>query len=147
MKSDGSRLESLSSHSLAVWSWVSDSLSEWSSGRGLEATFRVGIWTVTLALPVSQIEVIMWVSVEKLEEAGEQVSFLLQIRRYTRLGGTPSPCLIPTQRPSDARHTEVFSRRHVLQTSLFPFVLRDLSFGALEELTLEWCAVYGVSSS
>lgn len=27
-----------------------------------------------------QIEVMMWVSVEKLEEAGEQVSFLLQIR-------------------------------------------------------------------
>lgn len=74
----------------------------------------MGIWTVTLALPVSQIEVMMWVSVEKLEEAGEQVSFLLQIRRYTRLGGTPSPCLIPTQRPSDARHTEGFSRRHAL---------------------------------
>lgn len=72
-------------------------------------TFRV-----TLVLPVSQIEVMMWVSVEKLEEAGEQVSFLLQIRRYTRLRGTPSPCLIPTQRPSDARHTEGFSGRHAL---------------------------------
>uniref|UniRef100_A0A8C2SDQ8 Integrin alpha-2 domain-containing protein n=1 Tax=Capra hircus TaxID=9925 RepID=A0A8C2SDQ8_CAPHI len=34
---------------------------------------RVGIWTVTLALPMSQVEVTMWVSVGKLEEAGEQV--------------------------------------------------------------------------
>lgn len=74
----------------------------------------MGIWTVTLALPMSQVEVTMWVSVGKLEEAGEQVSFLLQIRRYTRLGGTPSPCLIPTQRPSVARHTEGFSGRHAL---------------------------------
>ena len=31
----------------------------------------MGIWTVTLALPMSQVEVTMWVSVGKLEEAGE----------------------------------------------------------------------------
>lgn len=35
-----------------------------------------------LALPVSQLGITMLVSVENLEEAGEQVSFWLQIRRY-----------------------------------------------------------------
>ena len=79
-----------------MWSWVSDSPSEWSSGRGLVATFRVGVtFKVTLVLPVSQIEVMMWVSVGKLEEAGEQVSFLLQIRRYTRLEGHSLPLSDP----------------------------------------------------
>lgn len=43
---------------------------------------RVGIWAVTLAFPVSQIGITMLVSVENLEEAGEHVSFRLQIRRY-----------------------------------------------------------------
>ena len=44
--------------------------------------FRVSTWAVTLALPVSQIGITMLVSVENLEEAGEHVSFWLQIRRY-----------------------------------------------------------------
>ena len=43
---------------------------------------RVGIQAMTLALPVSQIGITMLVSVENLEEAGEHVSFWLQIRRY-----------------------------------------------------------------
>lgn len=42
----------------------------------------MGIWAVTLAFPVSQIGITMLVSVESLEEAGEHVSFRLQIRRY-----------------------------------------------------------------
>lgn len=57
-----------------------------------QSMFRVGIWTVTLALPFSQIGITMLVSVENLEEAGEHVSFWLQIRRYwaggTRCRGT-----------------------------------------------------------
>lgn len=44
--------------------------------------FRVGPWAVTLALLVFQIGITMLVSVENLEEAGEHVSFQLQIRRY-----------------------------------------------------------------
>lgn len=47
-----------------------------------QSMFRVGIWTVTLVLPFSQIGITMLVSVENLEEAGEYVSFWLQIRRY-----------------------------------------------------------------
>lgn len=35
-----------------------------------------------LSLPASQIEITMLVSVGNLEEAGEHVSFRLQIRRY-----------------------------------------------------------------
>lgn len=42
----------------------------------------MGIRAVTLALWVTQIGVTMLVSVENLEEAGERVSFRLQIRRY-----------------------------------------------------------------
>ena len=42
----------------------------------------MGIWAVTLALPMSQIGITMLVSVGNLEEAGEHVSFRLQIRRY-----------------------------------------------------------------
>lgn len=53
----------------------------------------MGTWVMTLALPVSQIRITMLVSVGDLEEAGEHVSFWLQIRRYG-LGS------IPTHHPS-----------------------------------------------
>ena len=49
------------------------------SGQGCP---KWGTWAVTLALLISQIGIAMLVSVGNLEEAGESVSFQLQIRRY-----------------------------------------------------------------
>lgn len=89
------------------------------------SVFRVGICAVTLALPVSQIGITMLVSVENLEEAGEHVSFWLQIRRYwtgERL----------MRRHAGDLRAEGSSGLPALQTFLFPFFLRDLflSLGA-----------------
>ena len=49
------------------------------SGQGCP---KWGTWAVTLPLLISQIGIAMLVSVGNLEEAGESVSFQLQIRRY-----------------------------------------------------------------
>lgn len=81
----------------------------------------------------------MLVGVENLEEAGEHVSFQLQIRRYwmgEHSYPPPYPYLIPMQRPSGALHPEGFSGMLAHQTSPFPLFLRHLllSLGALEEV-------------
>lgn len=80
----------------------------------------------------------MLVSVENLEEAGERVSFWLQIRRYwtgEHSYPPPFPWLILMQTPSDALLPEGSSGMPALQTSPFPFFPRALclGLGALEE--------------
>lgn len=91
--------------------------------------FRVGICAVTLALPVSQAGITMLVSVENLEEAGKQVSFRLQIRRYW----TGEHLM---RRHAGDLLAEGSPGMLALQTVLFPFLLRDLflSLGAQREV-------------
>lgn len=117
----------------------------------------MGAWAVTLALPVSQIGITMLVSVGDLEEAGEHVSFWLQIRRYgwgEHSYPPPFPCLIPRQRPSDALLPEGSSGMPALQTSLFPFFPQRLVSESRSPrgsshpgLTSVWHAACGVSAS
>lgn len=96
-------------------------------------TCRVSTWAVTLALPVSQMGITMLVSVGNLEEAGEHVSFSLQIRRYQTREHQMWRCL-------GALHTKESSGIPALHTFLLPFFL-CLSLGAREVLSRAklWC--------
>lgn len=59
----------------------------------LEDWAQSGHWGSEFSSSLFQIKITMLVSVENLEEAGEYVSFQLQIRRYRSAG--QRGCLLP----------------------------------------------------